>query len=530
MVKYISAPSVDGMLYAEVLFIQGKKGTEMMKGIRVICIVLSILLLMTMGGVSAFAKTSPEPAAGAENEESIEATQADSLDEEQQVTEEFYDNESGDKKGAEKDEGEDEGEPGEGDIDLSDGKGDIEEIEDQQYTGQPVEPAVVVTYDGQVIDPENYDVTYSNNIELTEEALVTVTGKGVYTGTLEETFEIVETIEPKKLKKVKNLRAIAGYKSIILKWDPVEGADDYWIMRNDKKIGDENGKWPRRLSVIKDYNKIWDKVKEKPYWANVNKGTVEENKKYTYKVYAVKYDKADDEEATWTTPVEVKSSAARISKRCVSRMKVAVTIRQGTTLTSTDGKSRYTVHSGQRIITEGYGGGKYYFKRKGHWFRVLNTRTGSQRADYTKAYEYSKTEAEYFINNKNLTYARPGRSKKNYFIWVSLYTQQVHVFKKSGGKWKQVEHWDCSSGAASSPSPTGNKMLHRKIYGRHAIKHWNCYSTLNAIHGIKPVQYAGYDWTRYLGEVKSMGCVRSPNSKAAFVWNKCPIGTKVLMY
>ncbi len=66
------------------------------------------------------------------------------------------------------------------------------------YTGEPVTPDVMVTYlvDGtNIITADDYDVTYADNTDLTEEATVTVTGKGNYTGSVTLTFAIREEEE-----------------------------------------------------------------------------------------------------------------------------------------------------------------------------------------------------------------------------------------------------------------------------------------------------------------------------------------------
>ncbi|MBO5124094.1 MAG: hypothetical protein J6C11_03085 [Spirochaetaceae bacterium] len=70
-------------------------------------------------------------------------------------------------------------------------KGSVVSIPDQQYTGEEIKPAVTVTWNGQTVSSDNYDVTYSNNTELGT-ATVTIKGKDAnyYTGTLTQTFTI----------------------------------------------------------------------------------------------------------------------------------------------------------------------------------------------------------------------------------------------------------------------------------------------------------------------------------------------------
>ena len=66
----------------------------------------------------------------------------------------------------------------------------IAAIDDQTHTGEEVTPAVTVTAEGESLTEADYEVAYSNNVEVGE-ATVTVTMKGNYTGTATAKFNIV---------------------------------------------------------------------------------------------------------------------------------------------------------------------------------------------------------------------------------------------------------------------------------------------------------------------------------------------------
>ena len=429
------------------------------------------------------------------------------------------------------------------DVDLEDPNVEIEDIDEQVYTGSAIEPKPAVTYEGKtLVEGTHYTLSYANNVELsTDDVMATVTitaieGSG-FTGAVTAEFRIVDELPA--LSSVKHLDAMAGCESITLTWDPVEGADTYLIWRTDQKWGSkaQGYYWPRDLkSLPSSRGDKWDKIAKHPKWANHNKGTVDIYKKYTYKVYAARY----VEGATQAGKGQVKigkqvyevSQVKTIKKKCVSKLRITVRVHSGTTLTSRDGKNKHlTVHSGDKIVTDGYGAGCYYFTKKDARFRIMNERVSASNADYLKDYDYTKKEAEYFINNGDyLKYARPKSTSKKYFIWVSTYTQHVYAFKKSGGKWELIRDWHCSSGDKNTPSPNGNKELWKKIRYRHSTDYWNCFSTLNALHGIKPASVAGYDWTRYLGQIKSGGCVRNLDKNAGWIYKNVPTGTKILVY
>ena len=66
----------------------------------------------------------------------------------------------------------------------------MQEIPDETYTGDEIMPDITVSLDGnELIEYEDYEVTYSNNINAGK-ALVTITGIGDYAGTVTSGFII----------------------------------------------------------------------------------------------------------------------------------------------------------------------------------------------------------------------------------------------------------------------------------------------------------------------------------------------------
>ena len=68
----------------------------------------------------------------------------------------------------------------------------IEDIEDQVYTGKPVKPDPVVTYNGMTLVKDvDYSYTYSNNVE-PGTATLTIAGMGIYKGVATKDFTIIK--------------------------------------------------------------------------------------------------------------------------------------------------------------------------------------------------------------------------------------------------------------------------------------------------------------------------------------------------
>ena len=63
-----------------------------------------------------------------------------------------------------------------------------------KYTGEAVEPELVLTINGDEIDSNNYNIAYTNNIEIGDAATITITGKNNCTGSVSTTFTITDQI------------------------------------------------------------------------------------------------------------------------------------------------------------------------------------------------------------------------------------------------------------------------------------------------------------------------------------------------
>ncbi len=205
-----------------------------------------------------------------------------------------------------------------------------------------------------------------------------------------------------------------------------------------------------------------------------------------------------------------------------------ITFKKAVKLTSHDGsKTKHTFKKGQVVYADGFSQGKYQFDYDGHRYHAKWMRIKSPSGIYSRnAYENGLTPTRY-VNDTG--YGSP----TGYLIWISLYSQRVYIFQGSAGNWTLVnydaygnEGWQCGSGKAKTPTPTGmNKSLHKKMkkYSKH--KWWNCFSGNNAIHGSN-----GQKEIKKLGKLISNGCVRVTNDQAIWIFNNVPKKTRVLVF
>lgn len=86
-------------------------------------------------------------------------------------------------------------------IDLENAAIEVDPIKPQYHTGRAITPAVTIRYKGYTLTSADYSASYENNIDVTKKdssgkpenpAVITLTGKGRFTGTRKVTFEIVE--------------------------------------------------------------------------------------------------------------------------------------------------------------------------------------------------------------------------------------------------------------------------------------------------------------------------------------------------
>lgn len=295
--------------------------------------------------------------------------------------------------------------------------------------------------------------------------------------------------EPDAPGALTGLRAVAGSKAVILKWVAATPASGY-------KVSVNGGAYIDVGNVLEYSVKGLD-----PYTA--------------YNFAVLPYTKSAD------GSVVKDGAAVGVAGQPVRNMTIRVKIKKGGTLKSHGGpKQKLKLKKGQTLEVDRFGGGKYIFSHNGSTFYCNLTRTGKKKAVYTRKFNYSREDAEAFVNGRGMS------SKTNHLVWVSTYCQHMYIFSKGAdGRWVCYNDWECATGKPKTPSPTGvsgNKTIWKKIKNRHNTPWWSPYSDINSIHGKRG------GWT--FGKPTSNGCIRNPNAKAKIVYYDAKIGTRVLIY
>ena len=317
-----------------------------------------------------------------------------------------------------------------------------------------------------------------------------------------------------------------AHKSIALEWDAIEGVSYYEVYRNGSL----------RAKVMPE-ERAYDNEERMAY---IDEGMSEQVSlaKYTYRVKAV-LENGDK--------VYASAPSQNLTGSCVQQMYVSIKFRSNCTLTSHDSaKKKHTFKKNEVVYAHGYLLGKHQFyytiNGKKYLFYTRYTRMKSPSAKYTKDFNYSEKSAEYYVNfHKNADGSIGFISNTRNLIWVNRYTQHIYVFEKYNGYWRLNEtkatkgsskksaiigklyrDWECSTGKASSPSPTGTYKIYKRTSRKHGHKWWNYYHSQTAIHG----KVKGTVW----GTPKSSGCIRNPDYNAEFIYYNTPKHTKVNVY
>lgn len=288
------------------------------------------------------------------------------------------------------------------------------------------------------------------------------------------------------------LTATSGYYSVLLEWSASPEARSYNVYMKAPDAGS--------FSKVGSVNAPTVQFKKKE---------LEKYKNYSFYVTAVK----DNMES---------SASNTVQGACVREMTYKLKIKQNRTLKSHAGKkAKYRLKRGQTVIATGFTAGMYVFKHNDSTFYCSKIRTSKRTAQYVKkgGWNYSRRTAELLVNDMKVS------SKKNKMIWISTYTQHAYLFTGSKGNWKCVDDWECATGKASSPTPTGlngKKAIWKKLRSHHGISWWSPFSSMNSLHGRRK------GWS--VGKPASGGCVRNPNENAKYIYKNCGIGTRVLIF
>ncbi len=166
-----------------------------------------------------------------------------------------------------------------------------------EWTGSPVEPFPVVTYNDTYLSPGyDFTISYLNNIEVGT-ATVVVTGQGGYTGTLKKTFKIKGEAFGSKTIGVSGFEASMSYSGLPLEQSSaslfvketdhplIEGSDYSVSYKNNVNAGTATAAFRGKGRYSGSFSKTFKITK-----AKIDEGSVVLNPSYVYAKGGVKPD------------------------------------------------------------------------------------------------------------------------------------------------------------------------------------------------------------------------------------------------
>lgn len=158
-------------------------------------------------------------------------------------------------------------------------KATVSTIPVQAYTGNAIKPTITLVYNGVVLDPSNYTVTYSNNIKIGK-ATAKITGNApFFKDTVNAEFQIVDQATAVAVSKMNIGTVTSKKKQITVKWKKVAGVTGYQVQyANDKKF-----KKSKKTVTVKGAKKTSRTIKKlkskKTYYVRVRNYKVINGKK-----------------------------------------------------------------------------------------------------------------------------------------------------------------------------------------------------------------------------------------------------------
>jgi len=141
---------------------------------------------------------------------------------------------------------------------------------------------------------------------------------------------------------------------------------------------------------------------------------------------------------------------------------------------------------------------------------------------------FTKDQVEKFFE------ANKVKSKTEYALFANLQRYQMAVMKKdASGKWKMVDTYIVGIGASHSPTVTGVYEIYKRTtvwdYPNFTVYYPMNFHNGYAFHSVLMSKSGNSVYDGTVGAKVSHGCLRQPITKAKWLYNTIPTGTRVVV-
>ena len=299
-----------------------------------------------------------------------------------------------------------------------------------------------------------------------------------------------------------------GNKSAVLRWSKSSNISGYTLYQYDNTTG--------KFKEVKTISK------------SSNRCTVrglEAGKKYRYMLKA--FVKKNGKKVYSKASNKVEFTAKELSESVLSirRPRYTVKTKRKVTLLNQTTKEKITLKKGTKLAVtakngnkvNGYlqNGDRVYIKRSYLTYTGLDV---SSKKDYTKAVKQE------FVNSKGYG------SETDWLIWVSERTLKVYIYKGSRENWKLQKTFPCCIGKWKTRTASGIRKILAKGTKWDYGAPWIYFSSGDGDTS-NPSGCAFHNKPdSRIGQAISNGCVRMNKSDLMYIYNNCPVGTRVVVY
>ena len=468
-------------------------------------------------------------------------------------------------------EGEDAAENETPDIDISDYTVELEYTESLFAAGSVFKPDVVSVKDadGVALDPEVYDVSYTNNDKAgTAQAKVTAKKDSGYTGeaTADFTLTYFGKVTSISYKYAQDKRSS---NSIYIKWNAAKKTTGYRLYLNGKLKATVNGKTEYNITGLKANTAY--KIKVQTYTddaegreitrtsnevtvytapsapGKVTISSAKTVKPYvlvkwkqasgTFNGYQIQYSTSSNFSGAKVLYVSNKATVSKKVYNLTNNKKYYFRVR---TYRKAKGGYSFGPWSSKKAATAKstgwmtYGGWKYYY-RNGALLKGQNT-IGSEPYFFDSDGVYRGASKGMWDNIKGAS------SKTKYLVSISIKYHRVNVFTKVKGVWTPKYQWKCATGRNDSTKTkrqftprgswliSGKKLNYMTSDGHTAWLATNFYKSCY----MHSIIYKENSKTEILdgnlGDSRSGGCVRLAYKNAEWIFKNIKKGTRVVSY
>ena len=252
---------------------------------------------------------------------------------------------------------------------------------------------------------------------------------------------------------------------------------------------------------------------------------LEAGKTYKYLLKAYKVQGGKKYLSMASNKISVKAQKLSESVLSIRRPYYTVTTnRTVTVLDKTTGK-KVTLKKGTKLAVTSKGGTTVNgFLKNGDSITIKRSYLKYTGLDVSSKNDYSTALKQEFVNAKGY------RSDTDWLIWVSERTCKVYVYKGSYGKWRLQKTFPCCIGRWQNRTASGI----RSILGKRWSDTYNGYvlyfsSGSGDVNNPEGCAFHPKVDNR-MGQAISHGCVRMERSDLVYLYNNCPVGTRVVVF